>query len=183
MKTRFVTIAALLVVGLLIGGCPLISGQFQIPLTLPDPIDADSGTAIAGAQIDLNNESVYSDHKDNLKALADIALLGKVSNLGTGTVDVVVYMTPALTNYTTTTALNNDATKKQVWGPFSVTAGTPVQIKWDQSAKLFSAAGKQAILDEVKGDGQFTLYAVSSAGSYHLRINNGVLVVVIDAGE
>ena len=183
MKIRFVAIAALLVAGLMIGGCPLISGQFQIPITLPDPIDANSASSIAGAQIDLNNESTYKDHKDNLKGLVDIALLGKVTNLGSGTVDVVVYMTPALTNYTSKSALDGDATKKQVWGPFSVTAGSPVQIKWDQSAKLFSAAGKQAILDEVKGDGQFTLYAVSSAATYHLQLTNGVLVVVIDAGQ
>src|SRR5580765_3711496 len=180
MKLRLMTTAALLAACLLVGGCPLVSGQFQIPLDLPDPIDANSLTAIAGAQIDLNNESVYSDHKDNLKAIADIALLGKFANLGTGTVSVVVYMTPATTSYTTTTALNADGTKKQVWGPFSVTAGSPVQIKWDDSAKLFSDAGKKAILDEVKGDGKFTLYAVSSSGSYHIQITHGVLVVVID---
>lgn len=183
MKLRLMTTAALLAAGVLVGGCPLISGQFQVPLNLPDPIDANSATAIAGAQIDLNNESAYKDHKDNLKGLADIALLGKFTNLGTGTVSVVVYMTPAITNYTTTGALNGDTTKKQVWGPFSVTAGSPVQIKWDQSAKLFSDDGKQAILDEVKGDGTFTLYAVSSSGAYHIQITHGVLVVVIDAGQ
>jgi len=183
MKLRLMTTAALLAAGLLVNGCPLISGQFQIPLDLPDPVDANSSSAIVGAQIDLNNENAYKDHKDNLKAIADIALLGKFANLGTGTVSVVVYMTPATTNHITTGALNADGTKKQVWGPFSVTAGSPVQIKWDDSAKLFDDAGKKAILDEVKGDGKFTLYAVSSSGSYHIQITHGVLVVVIDAGQ
>jgi hypothetical protein len=114
MKLRLVTTAALLAAGLLVGGCPLISGQFQVPLNLPDPIDANSATAIVGAQIDLNNESAYKDHKDNLKGLADIALLGKFANLGTGTVSVVIYMTPGTTNYITTGALNGDATKEAI---------------------------------------------------------------------
>ncbi len=44
------------------------------------------------------------------------------------------------------------------------------------------AAGKAALLEEAKGDGNFTLYAVGAAGTYSFTVANGELLLVIDAG-
>jgi hypothetical protein len=56
------------------------------------------------------------------------------------------------------------------------------QIGWDESAGLFS--GRQALLAEVQGDGAFTLYGLGPSGAalYSFRLDNGVVVVTIDAG-
>jgi hypothetical protein len=55
-------------------------------------------------------------------------------------------------------------------------------IDWNASAQLFTVAGKAALLNEAKGDGNFTLYAVGAAGAYDFTVANGALVLVIDVG-
>lgn len=95
-------------------------------------------------------------------------------------------MTPDTTSYGTDAQLQADLTAKRVWGPFSLgAAGTPTATKivhWDESAALFSSAGKALLVKEAKGDGMFTLHAVAAAGSYSFSITKGVLVLVLDVG-
>lgn len=164
-------------------GCWLVSGQFTVSVNLADPMIIASANTIAAAQVDLTTNSDYNDHKSDLKGLADCALLGKFTNTGAGALDVIVYMTPAKTAHTTAAALTADATRLKVWGPFALGAGASKTIGWDESAALFSAAGKAALVSELKGDGVFTLYAVGSSAPYAFTIEKGVAVVVIDAGK
>lgn len=160
-------------------GCILTSGQITIDFDLPN-ITATSSTGIVGEQIDLNTNSDYKDHKDNLKDIADFAVLGTFHNTGATDVDVDVYMTPGLTTYTDASQVISSGIK--LWGPFRVPAGGTRTIDWDGSAALFTAAGKAALLEEAKGDGNFTLYAVGAAGTYSFTVANGELLLVIDAG-
>jgi len=52
-----------------------------------------------------------------------------------------------------------------------------------QGELCFGKAGKDAIFKEAKdGDGDFTLYAIGSSGTYDFDITNGALVLVLDAG-
>lgn len=160
-------------------GCILTSGQFTLDFDLPD-ITATSSTGIVGQQIDLNTESDYKDHKDNVKDIADFAVLGTFNNTGGTDVDVEVYMTRDLTALTDAATIRSTGIK--LWGPFKVPVGGSKTIDWDASAALFTAAGKAALLQEAKGDGTFTLYAVGAAGTYQFDVENGKLVLVIDAG-
>ena len=160
-------------------GCILTSGQFTLDFDLPD-ITATSSTGIVGEQIDLNDESDYKDHKDNVKDISDFAVLGTFHNTGITDVDVEVYMTRDLTTLTDATTITTTGIK--LWGPFKVPAGGTKTIDWDASAALFTAAGKAAVLQEAKGDGNFTLYAVGAAGAYQFDVENGKLVLVIDVG-
>jgi hypothetical protein len=75
-----------------------------------------------------------------------------------------------------------DPTAVKLWGPFSVAGSATKVIDWNASSQLFSVAGKAALLSEAKGDGNFTLYAVGSAGTYDFSVANGALVLVIDVG-
>lgn len=160
-------------------GCILTSGQITIDFDLPN-INATSSTGIVGEQIDLNTNSDYKDHKDNLKNIADFAVLGTFHNTGATDVDVDVYMTRGLTTLTDASVIKSSGIK--VWGSFHVPAGGSKSIDWDGSAKLFTSAGKAALLEEAKGDGNFTLYAIGAAGAYQFNVENGELVLVIDAG-
>ena len=38
-------------------------------------------------------------------------------------------------------------------------------------------------VSEVKGDGQFTLYATGSAGTFDIRVDDGVVALLLDAGK
>ena len=184
MKNLRLILPSLALAALTASGCWLVSGQFTVSIDLATPMNVDSGANIVvGAQIDLNTEKDYKDHKSNLKGIVDCALLGKITNTGTGSVNVVVYLTPALTPHTTPAQLTADATKTQLWGPLALAAGASKVIGWDESAALFTKAGKAALLSEVKGDGAFTIYAVGATAPYKLRLENGVAVIVIDAAK
>ena len=183
MKTTHWILAGVLLSSIAATGC-LQSGQFTVSADLPDPLSGSSSTTITPAQIDLNSESIYTDHKSDLQGLVDCAILGEFTNNSPGPMNVTVWMTPGNTNHTTQGALNGDATKLQLWGPFALgTGATKVQIKWDDSAGLFDDAGKAALINEVKGDGTFTLYAVGASAPYSITITKGVAVLTIDAGK
>jgi len=175
------TLGLVLGLGLLCAGCILTSGQIQINFDLPN-FSATSPTALNSTTIDLNTEKEYKDNKDKLKDLTDLAVLGKFTNNSATPVNVEVWMTPAPTNYLTAAGLAGDATKIKVWGPFSVAGNATKVIDWNASAQLFTVAGKAALLNEAKGDGNFTLYAVGAAGAYDFSVANGELVLVIDVG-
>jgi hypothetical protein len=186
MKTRLWMLLVVALAAVAVPGCWIVSGQFVVSVDLPDPmlIDGSTGTSpIVGSQIDLTTESAYKDHKDDLKGLADCAILGKVTNTGSTALDLVVYMTPAATSLTTPNALAAYSPKYKLWGPLKLAAGKSVTIDWDGSSGLFDKAGKAALLSEVLGDGKFTLYAVGSSSNYKFRVDKGVAVVVIDAGK
>jgi hypothetical protein len=71
-----------------------------------------------------------------------------------------------------------------LWGPGTIGAtGSSRTFDWNESAGLFNKAGKDLLISEVKGDGQFTLYTTGSAGTFNIRVDEGVLVLVLDAGE
>jgi len=183
MKNLRLILPSLMLAALTASGCWLVSGQFTVSKNLPDPLTIGGVSSLVSAQIDLTTESEYNDHKSDLKGLVDCALLGTFTNTLTSALSVEVWLTPALTNYTTETALNADNTRVKVWGAFNLAGSANKKIGWDESAKLFSKAGKAALLSEVKGDGKFTLYAKGATAPYAFRLDKGVAVVVIDAGK
>ena len=172
-------ILPILTLALFAPGCILTSGQILIDFALPD-IEATSSTGLIGQQIDLNDNDDYEEHKDKLKDIADFALLGTFHNTGAQDVDVEVWMTRDPTTLTDATDVTTQGNK--LWGPLRVASGGSATIDWDGSAKLFTTAGKAALLQEAKGDGSFTLYAIGAAGTYQFNVENGVLALVIDVG-
>ncbi|OGF14215.1 MAG: hypothetical protein A2W00_14065 [Candidatus Eisenbacteria bacterium RBG_16_71_46] len=170
---------------LLATGCVLTSAQILVKFAFPPPnplvVNVASGaSSVSGLYIDLNTESDYADNKDKLKDIADLAVLGDVTNTGTGAIGVEVWLTK--TNSGTLTADQVRAQGAQLWGPFNLAAGATKRIGWDESAGLFKA-GKQVLIDEVKGDGQFSLYLIGpGTGAYQFQVKDGYLVLVIGAG-
>ena len=160
-------------------GCILTSGQVLIDFDLGN-INVTSPTGLVGEQIDLNTNDDYEEHKDKLKNIVDFAILGKINNTGSTELMPEVWITSDLTNYTTDTDVKTNGIK--LWGGILVPAGGSANVDWNTSAALFTAAGKAMILAEAKGDGNFTLYVMGAAGTYEFNVENGVLVLVIDAG-
>jgi hypothetical protein len=182
MKNARWFIPSLMMAALLATGCFLISGQFIVKYDLHD-VHVTSSTGIDGVIVDLTTVDEYNKHKDDLKGLSDIAILGDFTNNGVSDIDVEIWMVdnagPLVSDAATVRA---DGVR--VWGPFHLAAGATRKITWDESAALF-AAGKKPLLDQIKGDGVFTLYALGPAGStvYDFTVANGTLVAVIDAGK
>ncbi len=181
--TMRVLIPSLALAALTATGCFVTSGQVLVKFDLPNPVHVTNTSLVNGIYVDLNKISAYKDHKDNIKNLTDIALLGTVTNNSGIPVDAEVWMVDG--SSLTLTADQVRAQGVRVWGPFHMDASTgtpnPIQIGWDQSSALFGA-GKAPLLAQVKGDGQFSLYVIAAAGTYDFSIVNGGLALVIGAG-
>src|SRR6185436_11862218 len=109
--------------------------------------------------VDLNTIDEYDEHKDKLKGLSDLAVVGEFTNESGPGGTVEVYITAGDTNLGSGTAVRAGATK--LWGPGTIGgAGSSVVIGWDQSAALFTAEGRKMLIDEALGDGVFTIYTV-----------------------
>ncbi len=179
MKNIRLWLPVMALAGLISAGCFLVSGQFTVTFEFNDPVDIVSPTALAGQVVDLNSIEEYSDHKDKLKDVADLALLGQFTNLTSNATNVEVWMVASPGSPLTTDAAVRLAGQK-IWGPLVLAPNGSVTVGWDQSAALFT--GRQALINEIKGDGEFELYAVAN-GAYSFRINKGALIAVISAGN
>lgn len=161
-------------------GCVLISGQFLIRFDL-GTLHILSPTNVVGKDVDLNTIEDYSDHKDDLKGLADLAVLGVITNnRPSEAVSVELWITPALSTYTTEAQVKANGVR--LWGPLSVASGASKRILWDTSAGLFDPVGRTALLSEVKGDGTFTVYVVGVSGLYDFTLSDGQIALVLDVG-
>lgn len=178
MKNLRILLPSVALAALTLSGCFLVSGQFLITLDL-DPATINNPAAITGLQVDLADNETYNDHKDNIKDIADFAVLGTVHNNSGSTLELDLYMVDGLVS-TTMSLAEIQAGGQKIWGTLSVPAGGEVVIGWDQSAALFGADGKIALRDQIKGDGQFTLFAVGAAPNF--TFTNGKVVLVLSAG-
>jgi hypothetical protein len=162
-------------------GCLLLSGQFVVTYALPDPwhvlLDTPD-TPLTAVDVDLNTSSEYGDHKDDLKRVDDVALIGDFHNNAGSRVNIEVWLVPSAA-----TGLSDTQVKQQgvlLWGPLAVAANGQEHVDWNRSAGLFK--GRQALIAEVKGDGHFALYVRSNA-VLDLWVRNGAVIAVIAAAK
>jgi len=185
MKTSRLLLGVVVLAALLGNGCVITSAQILTHFDLPNPFTIVSSTADHSERVpvDLTTLSEYEDHKEDLKGLADLAILGKFTNVSGPAGGVEVYIVPTLdTPPGGAPAVPVGATL--LWGPATIgPTGASRTIGWDESAGLFTKAGKDLLISEVKGDGQFTLYATGSAGTFDIRVDEGELVLTLDAGK
>ncbi len=198
MKSLRIVLPLLALAGLLSAGCVLTSAQVLASFALPSPFTV---LDVVGVPVDLTTVDAYQKHKDKLHDVVDLAVLGRFTNNGPGTTGVLVYLQPDQTKplYLTSSQLLADPTVVRLWGPYTQPAGSVTAIEWDQSAALFGP-GRSALVNEIKGDGKFTLYfvetavvssrpsrarpagAVETPPTPRFTIDSGALAVVLDAG-
>jgi len=169
-------------VGLAATGCFITSAQILAHYALPNPFTINGADGWERVYVDLNTVKDYADNKDKLKDVVDLAVVGKFTNTSGPGGGVEVYITPGNTNLLGPTAIRAGATK--LWGPGSIGAtGSVHNVGWTESAALFQPAGKKILVDEGKGDGEFTLYTIGSPGTSNvITVAEGGLILVIAAG-
>jgi hypothetical protein len=185
MKKRRLLLLGLALVALVaLGatGCFITSAQVLVHYALPNPFTIDGADGYERIAVDLNTISDYSKNKSKLKNISDFALIGKFTNESGPGGGVEVYISPATTAFTTPAAIRAGATK--LWGPGTIGAtGAVRNIGWNDSAALFTAAGKTILLTEAKGDGEFTLYTIGTPAAVNrITVDKGFLILVIGAG-
>ena len=175
---------ALVAATLTFTGCMLASGQLTVVYdTFPDPMHLTELLSVIPVPVDLNTISSYHDHKDAVKGLYDVAVLGRfAAAAGSGPVQVELWMTPATTTHLTASAVMADPTALKLWGT-ALAAGETHSLTWSESTKEFSAAGRAALLTEARGDGQFTVYALATGpATYDATITHPSIIFTVDAG-
>jgi len=185
MKIYRLLLASAVLGAVLGNGCIITSAQILTHYNLTNPFEIKSSAADHSELIpvDLTTNKDWNDHKDELKGLTDLAILGKFTNVSGPAGGVNVYITPTLDGPAGgAPAVPAGATL--LWGPGTIGASPASRtIGWDESAGLFNKAGKDLLISEVKGDGQFTLYTTGSTGTFDIRVDDGELVLVLDAGK
>ena len=182
MKRLRLIIPGLALAALTTTGCFLLTAQIIVSTSLGN-LSAINGAASAGKYIDLSVESSdYADHKDKLKDIPDIAVLGTIKNNLASPVsaDVWLVTNPSGSALLPSLAAVQAAGGIKVWS-LGLAASETKTIDWDTSATLFTPAGKAALINDIKGDGIFTLYVFGSTDTYNLTVTNGVVVVIISA--
>ena len=178
MNTLRTGMSLLVLAALAAAGCMLTSGQFVANYNLPDPLHVVTAVTLPGVDVDFNTVSDYNDHKDDLKRVEDLALVGDIhNNLGTPA-NVDVWIVPAATLNLTPAQVQSQGVR--LWGPLAVAGNSTERVDWDRSSALF--VGRQALIDEIKGDGHFSLYIIAS-GTYDVTVTDGTVIAVIGAAK
>jgi hypothetical protein len=178
---KIIQFASLLALAIsVVGGCVLISGQFFIDWQLAN-INVQQDSLIPYI-IDLNEDEDYVDNREHLEGLADLALVGFVTNNASEPVEITVYITPAITGFTTKAQLIASGQATQLWGEFPLDANEKNRkIEWDESAGLLKDEGFKILLNEVTGDGSFTLYIMGASPNFDLSTTSNWLLITVDA--
>jgi len=169
-------VALLTLAALAATGCMLTSGQFVATYELPDPLEVSSAVTLTGVDVDLNTVSEYNDHKSELKRVEDLALVGEFTNNSSTAAQIEVWIVPSAAPTLTPQQLQANGTR--LWGPLAVAGNSTEKVDWDRSSALF--VGRQALIDEVKGDGHFSIYVVAN-GAFNVTVTKGSLIVVVGA--
>jgi hypothetical protein len=177
------TVPLLALAALAAVGCMLTSGQFVATYELPDPLNVTSSLAMTSVDVDLNTVREYHDHKSELKRVEDLSLVGNFTNNTSSAAQIEVWIVPdASQSQVTLTPQQLAQAGTLLWGPLAVAGNSTEKVDWDRSAGLF--VGRQALIDEVKGDGHFLIYVVANGavnGTYNLTVTKGSLIVVVGA--
>lgn len=164
-------------------GCIITSAQVLAHFSLTNPIHiTPPGTPMFTEVVDLNTVKDYTDNKDKLKGLSDVAIVGTFTNLVGPAGGVEVWITPGVGSATTIATAKLGSTL--LWGPGSIAAAPASHtVDWNESSKLFNAPGKQILIDAMKGAGVFTVYIFpSGAAGNTIDVSDGQIILVIAAG-
>ena len=179
MKRLRIGVPALALAALAAAGCMLISGQFVVNYELQSPFTVVGGSATPfGQAVDLTTVSEYQDHKSELKRVDDLALIGEFHNNSGSAATVEAWIVPTGQTGLSLVALQTNGSL--LWGPLTIAGNSTERVNWNRSATLFK--GRQKLIDEIKGDGQFAIYVVANGG-VNLTVTKGAVIAVIGAAK
>lgn len=181
-NVRMPLLLAAALAAVMASGCIIVSGQIFAHFALVSPFTISGADGFERELVDLNTVDEYRDHKDKLKGLSDVAVVGRFMNVSGPGGTVEVWITAGNTNLASATAVRAGATR--LWGPASIgPTGSVHDIKWDESAALFTDAGKKILIAEALGDGEFTIYTIGTPSvDNEIEVEGGALILTISAG-
>ena len=68
----------------------------------------------------------------------------------------------------------------KLWGPLDLAASGSEHVDWNRSSSLF--VGRQALINEIKGDGKFSIYIIAN-GIFNLTVTDGAVIAMVSIGN
>jgi len=168
---------------LVTAGCGVFdSEQVTLSYTVqPDSFVVATTQPLPSLQVDLSTLPEYAARKSEIRGLADLAILGHVRNNGLTFIKPEYWFTPGPTAYTNATQVRLNG--KMLWaGPELAAAPASFDLDWNKSAGLVDRDSFQSLLEEIQGDGAFTLYVIGAitGTNYNFLMEDPALVMIVD---
>jgi hypothetical protein len=167
-----ITLAA--ATALIFGGC-LLTGQITVFQSID--VGAATNTVITPVSVDLNEESDYTDHKDDIKSVDGISVVAVVQNNLPSPARVKLYLSND--NSLNTVAEVEDQATLVFVSP-TVPASGMLNIGWADGFQYIE--NEDAVIDEVLGDGIFTIYTIADVVPFALDVK-AEIAVTLTVGE
>ncbi len=172
------TLWAPMILGLaaiILAGC-LITGTFVLVLDLPT-ITANSTGTFSSTEVDLTEEDVWEDHKDDVENITDVRFRADFTATG-NTADGTIYFSSNRL-YQTPEAVRAASDAFIVFTGFSVPAGQTRTMTFAESAQYRQGLTEALELIE---SGEFYVYALTPSGPFELQLTDVHVLVTFDAG-
>jgi hypothetical protein len=156
-----ITLAAALAV--LVGGCFLTTGQKTIFKKVNT--GATSNLKVNKIEVHLDTEDDYAEHKDKIKSIDGISVVAVIKNNRDEPTRMKLYISND-TSLVDVGTIESDATP--VFLSPTVPASDSLRIGWAEGFQYIK--NKDALINEILGDGVFTLYAIADEPTFSLRV-------------
>ncbi len=160
---------------LLVSSCFLFSGTWVIIYEVEEA-DIDCPGSFYKFTVDLTEEDIWKDHKDDIDNIPDISLTFKLANTGTDTLTGRVYVSPSST-LDDTTEVKDSATI--ILDGISVAPGDTLQMTL---AHYYDLLQNFDTLKDLVKTGKFTAYAIVPNAPLNMEFSDVIVVVTISAG-
>lgn len=151
---KYVLLALAISIPVIIFGC-IFTGTVVLPFDLQG--GWISNGSLQSRPVDLADNPDYVDNKDKLKSIDAIVIVGDVANLGPTDVTAKVYISD--NSYTAPEDVLANAT--EIFVLPTVPAQDSIHMNWSDASS--NMENLSAIEDQVRGDGKFNIYIISSS--------------------
>lgn len=170
----FAALSALLAFAILPGCDSLLSGTFVIDYMVYD-IDITSGSEWDLFQVDLTDEDVWKDHKDEIKNIDNVGVELWITNPTTGVQTAELYITDYdNTGYVSATAIRQNT--DVVFDNLSAAPQTQTHIDWSTSLGHVTDLNKLQTYAEL---GRFAVYTITTTLPYAIEIDSARVIVTV----
>ena len=163
---------AALLIAALITACGIATGSFTFGYELDGPIDSSSAT-LDREVIDLNSIEDYNDHKDQIKSVDNVALVGWVANNGPQVSGEVWLVNFPDSMYTDPDTVRYYGTR--IFVSPVIPSGDTLMIDWSDGLSYIENFA--AVQDAVEG-GQFVLYGLGDDPNFDVYMNVNVIITI-----
>ena len=169
-RTLGITLVAALTVAL--GGC-LMTGQITITHEINDGVTTDTNFNLK--HVDLNDNEDYAEHKDKIKSVDGIAIVAIVENNTSVDARAAFFISddPSLDDIDD---LRDPDKATLVFISPVIPGDTKVKIDWAEGFEYI--IDEQAVIDQILGDGVFTVYGVAQDTPFDLHIKAEISITV-----